>query len=420
VKKGAQDAHEAIRPTSMKREPKKIKKFLTADQFKLYELIWNRFVACQMSDAKLDQTTIDIMAGQLEKNEVKEEYLFRTTGSIITFRGFLQAYGDFEEENKNKENDSDTPKLKIPKNLQVGEIITLLDLIPKQHFTKPPARFSESSLVKELDALGIGRPSTYALIISTLLFRKYVDKNGRQLIPTELGFTVCDILIQNFPTIFNTEFTAKMEEELDEIEEKNKDYATVINDFYSPFDDALEAINSKKDTIRDSLIKDTEESCPECGKALIERWGRNGKFIGCSGYPDCRYTKPLEGEEVTTDEVCEKCGKPMVVKTGRFGRFIACSGYPECKNNKPFSLGIPCPKDGCSGKIVERKTKRGKTFYGCGKYPDCDFASWYKPVSSKCKNCDSTYLEQRYNKSIGNYLYCPNCKTKYEQSQDDE
>ncbi|MBC8185456.1 type I DNA topoisomerase [candidate division KSB1 bacterium] len=420
VKKGAQDAHETIRPTSMQREPKKIKKFLTGDQFKLYELIWKRFVACQMSDAKLDQTTIDIKAGVLEKNDVKEEYLFRTTGSIITFRGFLQAYEDFEENDNKKDNESEAQKLKIPENLVIGEILSLLDLIPKQHFTKPPARFSESSLVKELDALGIGRPSTYALIISTLLMRKYIEKNARQLIPTELGFTVCDILIQHFPAIFNTQFTAKMEEELDEIEDKNKDYATVINDFYSPFDEALEAIKSKKETIRDSLIKDTEEACPECGKALIERWGRNGKFIGCSGYPDCRYTKPLAGEEVTTDEICEKCGKPMVVKIGRYGRFIACSGYPECKNNKPFSMGIACPKDGCAGKIVERKTKRGKTFYGCGKYPDCDFASWYKPVSSKCKNCHSTYLEQRYNKSIGNYLYCPNCKTKYEQSQDDE
>jgi len=419
VKKGAQDAHEAIRPTSTKREPKKIKKFLTADQFKLYELIWKRFIACQMSDALLDQTTIDIKAGTLNKNEVSEEYLFRTSGSIISFRGFLQAYEDFTENGDNKNNGSETSKLKIPDNLQIGEILTLLDLIPKQHFTKPPSRFSESSLVKELDALGIGRPSTYAMIISTLLIRKYVEKKVRQLIPTELGFTVNDILIQNFPAIFNTQFTAKMEDELDKIEDNKKDFVTVISDFYKPFNEALEATKSKKETIRDSLTKDTQESCPECGKPLIERWGRNGKFIGCSGYPDCRYTKPLEGEEITTDEVCEKCGKPMVVKTGKFGRFLACSGYPECKNNKPFSLGIACPKEVCDGKIVERKTKRGKTFYGCSKYPDCDFASWYKPVATKCKNCDSPYLEQRYNKNIGNYLYCPKCKTKYEQSQDD-
>jgi len=420
VKKGAQDAHEAIRPTSMKREPKKIRKFLTADQFKLYQLIWNRFTACQMSDAKIDQTTIDIKAGTLQKDEISEDYLFRTTGSIVTFRGFLQAYEDFTEDNNDKGNKPEVPTSKIPDNLQIGEILTLLDLLPKQHFTKPPGRFSESSLVKELDALGIGRPSTYAIIISTLLARKYVEKNVRQLLPTELGFTVNDILIQNFPAIFNTKFTAKMEDELDKIEDNKKDFVTVISDFYKPFNDALEAIKSKKDVIRDSLIKDTQEPCPECGKPLIERWGRNGKFIGCSGYPDCRYTKPLEGEEITTDEVCEKCGKPMVVKNGRYGRFLACSGYPECKNNKPFSLGIACPKENCDGKIVERKTKRGKTFYGCNKYPDCDFASWYAPVAQQCKNCDSPYLEKRYNKNIGNYLYCPKCKTKYEQSQDDE
>jgi DNA topoisomerase-1 len=211
-----------------------------------------------------------------------------------------------------------------------------------------------------------------------------------------------------------------MEEELDEIEADKKNFSTVIHDFYSPFSDALDAAKSKKETIRESLIKDTQEKCPTCGKSLIERWGRNGKFIGCSGYPDCRYTKPLEGEEVATEEVCEKCGKPMVVKIGRFGRFLACSGYPACKNNKPFSLGIGCPKDACDGKIVERKTRGGKTFYGCSKYPSCDFASWYEPIAIACNNCGSPYLEQRYNKSIGNYLYCPKCKTKYEQSQKDE
>jgi len=420
VKKGAQDAHEAIRPTSMKHEPKKIKKHLSNEQFRLYELIWNRFIACQMSDARLDQTTIDVKAGNLTNNEVSEEYLFRTTGSIITFRGFLQAYEDFKENDNNKDDDSDLPKSKIPDNLKIGEILTLLDLIPKQHFTKPSARFSESSLVKELDMLGIGRPSTYALIISTLLFRKYIEKNLRQLVPTELGFTVNDILIQNFPAIFNTQFTAKMEDELDKIEATDKDFTSVMNDFYQPFDQALKTTTSKKDLIRDSLIKDTDEVCPECGKSLIIRWGRNGKFIGCSGYPDCRFTSPIEGEQVETDEVCEKCGKPMVVKNGRFGRFLACSGYPECKSNKPFSLGIPCPKDSCDGKIVERRTKRGKTFYGCSKYPDCDFASWYLPVAKKCDNCGSPYVEQRYNQKIGNYLYCPKCKTKHEQDQNSE
>jgi len=419
TKKSAQDAHEAIRPTSMKREPRKIKKHLTKDQYKLYELIWNRFIACQMSDAQLEQTTIDIIAGQRSNNDMIEDYLFRTTGSIIKFRGFLQAYDDFQENGGDSENNGEQQQ-KVPSELKIGELLKLLDLIPKQHFTKPPSRYTESSLVKELDNLDIGRPSTYALIISTLLARKYVEKVVRQLHPTELGFTVNDILIQNFPEIFNVRFTALMEEELDKIETKDKNFSDVMNDFYHPFSHALETINSKKDSIRESLIKDTEEVCPECGKPLIIRWGRNGKFIGCSGYPDCRYTSPLEKERTETDEVCEKCGKPMVVKQGRYGRFLSCSGYPECKNNKPFSLGISCPKEGCSGSIVERRSRRGKLFFGCSEYPNCNFASWYMPVATPCKNCGSPYLEQRSNQKQGEFLYCPKCKTKYEQNQENE
>jgi len=419
VKKGAQDAHEAIRPTSMKREPKKIKKFLTKEQFKLYELVWNRFIACQMSDARIDQTTIDIIAGIKNGNELSEDYLFRTTGSVIKFRGFLQAYEDFIDTDKNN-GDEKSQATNVPKELMQGETLKLLDLIPKQHFTKPPARFSESSIIKELDMLDIGRPSTYAIIISTLLARKYIEKNARQLVPTELGFTVNDILIQNFPTIFNVKFTALMEDELDKIETNDKKFSEVMHDFYHPFHKALESTKTKKDIIKESLIEDTDETCPKCGKSLIIRWGRNGKFIGCSGYPDCRYTKPIEGEEVQTGENCEKCGKPMVVKQGRFGRFLACSGYPDCKNNKPFSLGIACPEDGCSGSIVERRSKRGKVFYGCSQYPECNFASWYLPIDAKCKNCDSPYLEKRYNQKLGDYLYCPKCKTKYEQNQNDE
>jgi DNA topoisomerase-1 len=419
TKKSAQDAHEAIRPTSMKREPRKIKKYLTAEQFKLYELIWNRFIACQMSDAKLDQTTIDIIAGQMTGNYVSEDYLFRTTGSVIKFRGFLQAYEDFQENGKDSENNDELQQL-VPKNLRVGEILTLLDLLPRQHFTKPPARYTESSLVKELDNLDIGRPSTYALIISTLLGRKYIEKNGRQLHPTELGFTVNDILIQNFPSIFNVKFTALMEDELDKIETSEKDFKTVLYDFYDPFSKALKTIDSKKDTIRESLMEETRETCPDCGRLLIIRWGRNGKFIGCSGYPDCRYTRPLQEEKIQTDEVCEKCGRPMIVKQGRFGRFLACSGYPECKNNKPYSIGISCPQKNCTGSIVERRTKRGKVFYGCSNYPNCDFASWYLPVAIACENCGSPYLEQRNTQKQGNFLYCPKCKTRYEQSQESE
>ncbi len=419
TKKSAQDAHEAIRPTSMKRVPKKIRKHLSTEQYKLYELIWNRFVACQMSDARLDQTTIDIIAGQSANKGVNEDYLFRTTGSVIKFRGFLQVYEDYQENDKESESNSEEQQ-NVPLGLRVGEILTLIDLIPKQHFTKPPARYTESSLVKELDNLDIGRPSTYALITSTLLARRYIEKNGRQLHPTELGFTVNDILIQNFPSVFNVKFTALMEQELDKIETREKNFSTVMNDFYHPFSHALEKVDSKKDIIRDSLIKDTKETCPECGKSLIIRWGRNGKFIGCSGYPECRYTRPLTEEKTETNDICEKCGKPMVVKQGRFGRFLACSGFPNCKNNKPFSLGISCPKDGCSGYIVERRSKRGKVFYGCSEYPNCDFASWYLPVATPCENCGLPYLEQRSNQKQGKFLYCPSCKTKYEQDQENE
>lgn len=419
TKKSAQDAHEAIRPTSMKWEPKKIKKHLTAEQFKLYELIWNRFIACQMTDARLEQTSIDITAGKKTGASISEDYLFRTTGSIIKFRGFLQAYEDYPENGKESET-TDEEQQYVPAGLKIGEFLTLLDLIPKQHFTKPPARYTESSLVKELDTLDIGRPSTYAQIISTLLARKYVEKNARALVPTELGFTVNDLLIQNFPSIFNVQFTALMEDELDKIESQEKKFLDVMKDFYDPFSHALEKINTKKADIRESLIQDTQEACPQCGKALIVRWGRNGKFIGCSGYPECRYTRPLSEETTQTNEICDKCGKPMVVKQGRYGRFLACSGYPECKNNKSFSLGIACPKPGCSGAIVERRSKRGKVFYGCNQYPNCDFASWHKPVAKSCSNCHAPYLEQRQSQQKGSFLYCPNCKKSYEQSQDNE
>lgn len=407
AKKSAQDAHEAIRPTSMKRSPKALKKYLTDEQYKLYELIWNRFVASQMAAAVMEQTTIDIES----KNEAKpgDIFLFRTTGSIILFRGFLQIYEDFQEETSEDNQKNQT----LPENLNIGEILKLLDIIPKQHFTKPPARYSESSLVKELDALGIGRPSTYALIISTLLARKYIERQARQLSPTELGQTVNKILVQQFPDIFNVAFTAKMEEELDKVEGGKKKFLKVVSDFYKPFNEALQHADSKQDEIRESLFEDTGEKCPRCEKPLVLRWGRNGKFMACSGYPDCKYTKPREEPEAT-GEACDKCGKPMVLKVSRYGRFLACSGYPDCKNTKPFSLGVKCPKEGCGGQVVERKSKRGRTFYGCSNYPNCDFVSWYKPVNQKCPNCRHDYIEERYTQAKGEYLRCPMCKSEFE------
>jgi DNA topoisomerase-1 len=398
AKAGAQDAHEAIRPTSLKLDPKSIKKYLTTDQLKLYELIWQRFVASQMNPAEIEQTTVDTQAGS--------RFLLRTAGSTVAFRGFLQVFEDVRED-ETEETDEDGP---VPRDLEIGEAPALLKLEPKQHFTKPPARYSESSLVKELDNLGIGRPSTYATIISTLLNRKYVEKLQRQLAPTDLGKTVNKILVANFPEIFNVKFTAFMEDELDKVESGDKPFLQVVREFYDPFNHAVVKTEEKKEAIKDALQESTEEFCPKCGKPLIIRWGRNGKFMACSGYPDCKYSKPLEAHEEVPGEICGNCGKPMVVKVGRYGRFLACSGYPDCKTSRPYPIGVLCPKDG--GKIIERRSKRGRSFYGCSNYPNCDFATWSKPVATVCPQCANPYVEERYTQSRGAFLRCPKCKTE--------
>ncbi|MDZ7289940.1 MAG: type I DNA topoisomerase [candidate division KSB1 bacterium] len=405
AKAAAQDAHEAIRPTSTRRTPKSLKKNLTEDQYKLYELIWRRFVASQMEAAVLEQTSIDIAAGR---------FLLRTSGSVVIFRGFLQVYEDVKEEDQNGNGENGV----VPQNLHVNEVLTLLDVYPKQHFTKPPARYTEASLVKELDALGIGRPSTYALIISTLLARKYVDKQGRQLTPTDLGKTVNKILIQNFPQIFNVTFTAFMEEELDKVEAGEKPFLQVVREFYEPFNSAVAATEEKRDAIKDALQEPTAEACPKCGRPLVIRWGRNGRFMACSGYPECRHTQPLDAEEKIAGEVCENCGRDMVVKIGRYGRFLACSGYPECKTTRPYPIGMACPLEGCNGKIIERRSKSGRTFYGCSNYPVCSFVTWNKPVATPCSQCGSSYLEERYTQADGAHLRCPKCKVKFEQTAD--
>jgi DNA topoisomerase-1 len=399
VKSGAQDAHEAIRPTSMQREPKKIRRYLTTEQFRLYELIWNRFVACQMEAARMDQTTIDISAGP--------RYLFRTTGSVITFRGYLQVYED-SKENSDEAGDEQ----KLPEGLKKNEPLQLQKLDPQQHFTKPPSRYSESSLIKELDALSIGRPSTYSTIISTILARKYVVKLQRQIKPTDLGRDVNKILVQNFPDLFNVEFTAAMEGDLDKIESGHKAFRDVAQSFYQPFSKALKEASAKQSEIKGALQEATTEACPQCGRSLIIRWGRNGKFMACSGYPDCKYTQPLEEPEAV-DQKCDKCGRPMIVKHGRFGRFLACSGYPDCKNAQPFTVGVDCPEDGCRGVIVEKKSRKGKVFFGCSNYPACKFATWNKPVAKTCRQCQNYYLELRSSQAKGDYLQCPVCKSHF-------
>jgi DNA topoisomerase-1 len=407
--KSAQDAHEAIRPTYMENTPEKVKKYLSKEQYALYELIWNRFVACQMAPAVLDQTTILIEGGK---------FLFKATGSIYKFRGFLQVYDDIVSNgDKPKEEDKELENL-LPPDISENDKLNLLDVITHQHFTKPPARYTESSLVKELEAKGIGRPSTYALIISTLLDRKYVEQQDRRLFATELGMDVNKILINNFNELFDVQFTAKMEDELDTIASGEKTYKEVLDDFYIPFSNVLDKVEKKVNDIKESLQEETKEVCDKCGKPMIIKWGRNGKFMACSGYPDCKNTKPIDNDEQKpTGEKCDVCGADMVYKVGRYGKFIACSNYPECKNTKPITLKITCPK--CKqGELVEKKTKTKRVFYGCSRYPDCDFASWDKPVGSECPECKNPYLVEKYSQKKGAYLKCPQCKKEFDKNLD--
>ncbi|EQB63382.1 MAG: DNA topoisomerase [candidate division Zixibacteria bacterium RBG-1] len=405
-KKTAQQAHEAIRPTYVEYTPEKVRRFLTKDQYRLYELIWNRFVACQMTAAVYDATSVDIEA---------EKYLFRANSSILKFDGFLKIYQDLKEENGNGNGDAE-PETKLPK-LKNGVLLKLLELIPEQHFTKPPARFSEASLIKELEACGIGRPSTYAIIVSTIKGRKYVVNEKRRLYPTDLGKTVNKILVENFPDIFEVGFTATMEEELDKVEEGEMKWVQVLKDFYQPFSATLEKVQAKEKKIKKQQEEKTDEICEKCGSAMIIKWGRNGRFLACSNYPACKNTKNVnhkEEQELVNGEKCNLCGSPMVVKSGRFGRFLACSNYPKCKNTKSITLKIPCPEKGCGGEITEKRSKKGRVFYGCSRYPKCKFASWDKPVSVKCPQCGANFMVEKSNKTKGEFLKCLSCKFETE------
>lgn len=402
--KSSQDAHEAIRPTGITRIPKSIKKYLDKDLYALYELIWNRFIASQMSPALFEQMTVDVKGG---------EYIFRATGSNPLFRGFLQVYDDLFEQNGEKEDED--PTSKIPPHLRVGEHTALLSVVPNQHFTRPPARYTESTLVKDLETLGIGRPSTYALIVSTIIDRKYVEEKERKLYALPLGIEVNQLLVRSFPDIFNVSFTAKMEEELDTIAAGKNSYERVLNDFYGPFSKDLEEVQKNTHEIKKSLQEATDEICELCGRPMVIKWGRNGRFMACSGYPACKNTKPLAEEQEKIQHLagmkCELCGGEMIVRGGRFGTFLGCSNYPKCKNTKPISMGIKCPR--CKeGDLIERRTKRKRNFYGCSRYPDCDFASWDKPVDQPCETCGSPYMVSKYSQKKGEYLKCPACKAE--------
>lgn len=405
----AQDAHEAIRPTSVLHTPEKIKNFLSADQYKLYDLIWKRFVASQMAQAVIDQKTIIIQA--------TSKYIFSVSGSTVKFNGFMSLY---TRNNSLKEKES-----QVLPDAKTGDLLKTLKINPKQHFTKPPARFSEASLVKELEKKGIGRPSTYATILSVIQNKGYVDLIKRYFVPSELGFIVNDLLASSFPEILDTTFTAQLENSLDDVETGSLKEVQLLTRFYDSFKKSLDAAGENMVNVKGVGI-DTDLSCPSCKKQLNIKIGRNGHFLACTGYPDCSFTSNFIRDEKgniniaetvidnTKIKECKKCGQDMIQKDGRFGLFLACTGYPECRHTESVNgeqnyrdTGVKCPETECSGTILERKSKRGKIFFGCSNYPECTFASWDKPVDQPCPDCGSSYLIEKETKKMGRFLKCP-------------
>ena len=383
--KGAQEAHEAIRPTSAAREPASLKSTLNRDQMRLYTLIWQRMVASQMPDAVYDQRTIEIEA---RPQDAPDTYLFRATETALRFAGYRQLYHEEEEEAEEKR--------PLP-DVSSGEALRLLDLLPEQHFTEPPPRYTEATLVKAMEENGIGRPSTYAPTLSTIQDRGYVEKDGRALKPKELGTVVNDLLVSYFPGIIDVGFTAEMEEQLDEIARGQRPWQPMVRDFYDPLQAALKVADEAP-----RVEEETSEICDKCGKPMKVRWGRFGRFLACTGYPECKNTKPLDTEEAsveTTDEKCDVCSADMVIKRGRYGPFLACSRYPECKGRRPLlnKIGVVCPEDG--GEVVARRSKRGRIFYGCANYPKCNFTSWSRPLSEPCPQCGRTIVAQAAGKA---------------------
>ncbi len=399
-RKGAQEAHEAIRPTSMEMGPEKVAAYLDKDKKALYQLIWDRFVASQMMPALFDQTTVEIEA---------KDYLLSATGSIQRFPGFMALYVEGEDEEK----EDDEKKVGLPE-LRKGERLSLLSLSPEQHFTQPPPRFSEATLVKELEERGIGRPSTYATILSTIQEKDYVRFEKGRFIPTELGALVNDLLVDSFPRILDVEFTAKMEDKLDKIEEEKVEWVRVLKQFYGPFSESVEKAKANmRDVKREGEM--TDIPCDVCGNPMVIKWGKMGQFLACCTYPKCKNTKDFsrdgEGRIVIetheeTEHRCDRCGHPMVVRNGKFGRFLACSDYPRCQTTKALTLGICCPNEGCGGELTERRTRKGKVFYGCSRYPRCQFATWGRPIEQTCPHCGAPFLIEKSSKRGKVTLHC--------------
>lgn len=399
-RKGAQEAHEAIRPTSVDRDPSSAAlRTLTGDQRRLYTLIWQRAVACQMADAVLDSVSVDVDA-QTQGSEV---YKLRAAASAVRFPGYRQLYEEAKDTTDAEEEQVAAP---LPE-MAAGDLLALQDLKADQHFTEPPPRFTEATLVKALEENGIGRPSTYAPIMSTIQDRGYVEREGRQLKPTELGFVVNDFMVEQFPNVVDLRFTAEMEEELDEIATGARLWQPTVRQLYNPLNEALESAE-----LAPVVVQETGELCPDCERHLIRRFGRFGPFFACSGYPECRYTRPdAEDEPQASDEKCDVCGSDMVSKRGRFGAFLACTKYPDCKGTKPLlqKTGVLCPTDG--GEIVERTTRKGRKFYGCANYPKCEFTSWQRPLPQVCPDCGGLIVAERARRAK-----CTACEWKGPQS----
>jgi DNA topoisomerase I len=464
-KKDSQGAHEAIRPSSATRHPDQIKQYLKEDEYKVYKLIWQRFVASQITPAVFDQTTVDIDA-----KSGSGIFWFRVTGSVLKFDGFLKVY---EESKDNKDEEDEELKHKLPP-MEPGQKLTLKELKPEQHFTEPPPRYNEASLVKELEERGIGRPSTYSAILSTIQERQYVQKIGGKFTPTEIGLVVTDLLIENFRDIFDIQYTAKLEEELDEIEEGKESWTQALADFYKKFAKDLKYAEKHMENVK-RMEKPTDEKCERCGSPLVIKWGKHGSFYACSSYDkedpnSCTFTKenPINLPDLDSadtqdtgaaEEYCENCGRVMVLKRGRFGQFMACTGYPDCKTTRRLDQGkkvpdIPldekCPKcdrnmilrhgrygefTSCSGypeckyvkqnfigvkctlcedgEIVEKKARKGNTFYGCSNYPKCKFTSANKPIAEKCPSCGNAFLVEK-NLKAGPVIACPNKECDFE------
>ena len=415
-KNKVQDAHEAIRPTSIWNTPEKVKPFLNADQLALYTLIWKRFAASQMADALIDTLTLSIAAA---------EYSLSASGSSVRFPGFMVLYQSVEDEKE----DAEASGLEKLPDLKQGEPLALEQLDPVQHFTQPPPRYSEASLVKALEENGIGRPSTYAAILSTIRDKGYVELVKGYFVPSELGFLVNDLIVASFPDVFDVEFTARMESDLDRIEAAELEAQTILERFYERLSQSLHQADQQMTSVKGQGVA-TDIDCPLCkSRKLHIKMGKNGHFLACSGYPECRFTSDYTRDEKgvirmvdrpapeVSDRSCERCGAPMVQRNGKFGPFLACSAYPKCKHTVSLqqqegngrNTGVACPQAGCEGHLVQRTSKRGKTFYGCTRYPECTYAIWDRPVPEPCPNCSAPFLLEKTTKARGTRLICPAC-----------